>query len=579
MDITRYYGKVFALPTVRKLLLVLCLEITVLMLGEYVIHGLQTAVLMFKVLMLAVPIFSGFAFLALHRSERIFTLARCIFLSLLTTGSTGIIDLVARKKFTIYPLMPSIYLSALTSQLITGGIGGWDLMVAIMQTPIVSLLSIILFNEPLDMGALLLSISLPLMASLVCMKSLELIGKDELNGMSLLKLSGAFAKMWLSNYKEELERALEQLSTMREVEVHYLKLMTDDGRLAGLMVVPEIHYGPFRDLGSSEMPALLVRTLREELSCQGIMVLHGAVTHREDLASSREMVRVVKEVMKKLLDHEESASKEFIGPVISEGEKFQVTGMVLGKTLLAFVTPRRGGIEDIPLTYWEYLKAKARGMGFSDAILVDEHNSIVDGEVMSFDELKKLIDDIVEQIKHGTREGIEAAIVNKRSGIEKELGVGEGGISVLYVKGLKSRNDMTIIVIDGNNMIRGFRDKVVRRIKEVLNVRSVEVLTTDTHSVSGLKPGGRGYLAIGEHEKHEELLKVIEEACIEARRKARRVNIRSGRIKLEKVMMYGDALSSIYKVIEEGYNRFVRLTFPLSTLCMMLIAMLFSCLT
>src|SRR5438309_1961789 len=73
-------------------------------------------------------------------------------------------------------------------------------------------------------------------------------------------------------------------------------------------------------------------------------------------------------------------------------------------------------------------------------------------------------------------------------------GIGPGGLSAMVVK---TENDTaSYITIDGNNMQQGLRDHILQSIRET-GVSDAEVMTTDTHLVTGLVRSPLGYYPVG----------------------------------------------------------------------------------
>src|SRR5256712_6173978 len=73
-------------------------------------------------------------------------------------------------------------------------------------------------------------------------------------------------------------------------------------------------------------------------------------------------------------------------------------------------------------------------------------------------------------------------------------GIGPGGLSVMVVR--TGSDAVSYITIDGNNMQQGFRDKILQAIRET-GVSDAEVMTTDTHLVTGLVRSPLGYYPVG----------------------------------------------------------------------------------
>jgi len=73
-------------------------------------------------------------------------------------------------------------------------------------------------------------------------------------------------------------------------------------------------------------------------------------------------------------------------------------------------------------------------------------------------------------------------------------GIGPGGLSVMVVK--TEEGPVSYITIDGNNMQQGLREQILQSIRET-GVSDAEIMTTDTHLVTGLVRSPLGYYPVG----------------------------------------------------------------------------------
>jgi putative membrane protein len=91
--------------------------------------------------------------------------------------------------------------------------------------------------------------------------------------------------------------------------------------------------------------------------------------------------------------------------------------------------------------------------------------------------------------------------------------MGAGGITAIVVKVAAQKT--AYVVIDGNNMISGLREEVLSALAAE-GFDESEVFTTDTHAVSAVILGKRGYHPVGEAMDHERLMCRIKEAAVTA---------------------------------------------------------------
>ena len=88
-------------------------------------------------------------------------------------------------------------------------------------------------------------------------------------------------------------------------------------------------------------------------------------------------------------------------------------------------------------------------------------------------------------------------------------GMGQGGITAIVVK--VGSQKTAYVIIDGNNMVSGLREGILTALSSI-GIDSGEIFTTDTHSVSALVLGTRGYHPVGETMDHEILIGYVKEA-------------------------------------------------------------------
>jgi predicted neutral ceramidase superfamily lipid hydrolase len=77
-----------------------------------------------------------------------------------------------------------------------------------------------------------------------------------------------------------------------------------------------------------------------------------------------------------------------------------------------------------------------------------------------------------------------------------EDGIGPGGLSSLVVR--NGNQTVAYLTIDGNNMHTGVREAILKDL-ETIGVADGEVMTTDTHLVTGLVRSTLGYYPVGSH--------------------------------------------------------------------------------
>jgi putative membrane protein len=390
------------------------------------------------------------------------------------------------------------------------------LLSTILQ-PILYLFSTMMFWSiwhPVIIYAIILASTILLTASFVFIHVVNKHGELAI-GIGAINLFKGFLANWLENKTYPLEKHFEKLGSTSDVSIAVLAFGKKES-IKALMVVPEIHPGPFRNLGSSNIPYTIQKTLEEKFNAI-TMVPHGISGHERDLASQQQCDKVLKEIMN-LADFSVFSSKatKMIRAEVGFGK---ATCQMFGDLALVTITCAPISMEDILSEVNTQIIREGKKMGAQSVVVIDAHNSIG-----GIDEVSLMSDELLKDLKMATRKAIEAA-VNELKGpyeigvakvIPKEFGViqgmGAGGITVLVV--VIGKHRYAYITIDGNNMVRGLREEIRLSLKDIID--DCEVLTTDTHAVNARSSSIRGYYPIGEVIDHKTLISYIRNLVVQA---------------------------------------------------------------
>jgi putative membrane protein len=154
--------------------------------------------------------------------------------------------------------------------------------------------------------------------------------------------------------------------------------------------------------------------------------------------------------------------------------------------------------------------------------------------------------------------------------------MGPGGITATVVQ-VESQKT-AYIVIDGNNMIPGLREKIL----EALATRGFdasEVFTTDTHAVTASITGRRGYHPVGEALDQTVLIRYIEEAAKTAEANLETCKAGCRTLIVPKVRVIGEErLKSVTTLVDKAIVKAKHIVFPifgLEGLLLILLLLLF----
>jgi putative membrane protein len=146
-------------------------------------------------------------------------------------------------------------------------------------------------------------------------------------------------------------------------------------------------------------------------------------------------------------------------------------------------------------------------------------------------------------------------------------GMGTGGITAVVVN--VSHQKAAYVVIDGNNMVSGLREKILSSLVSI-GFDEAEVFTTDTHSVSAIVLGKRGYHPVGEVMNHERLIKYIREAAQKALSSLERAKAGYREISVPGVRVIGEkCLESLSLLTDRVLQRAKRIVVPIFTITSM----------
>jgi len=349
-------------------------------------------------------------------------------------------------------------------------------------------------------------------ATLLFMYTINRVGVALLSveSFSILK---AFLVNWTEDLNEPFEQFFERFGLERDIKISALAFKTNN-RIKSIIVVPAFHPGPFKNVGSSNLPYAIQTNLENKLPKCAISVPHGLSGHDLDLASQAQN-QVVIDAVQKLTEFSD------YGSVATRFVRVKKNGASVGCQILnncAFVTLTLAPetMEDLPPDLDFFIVTMAKRLNLAAAIIVDAHNSIQG----PFN-----IDKAIDPLKEAAAACLEKAAKQKLSSLEvgvakvtpKEFGLVEGmGLGGIIVTALKiAGQKIAYVTIDGNNMISGLREKILSGLSEI-GVDDGEVFTTDTHAVNAVVLDARGYHPVGEAMDHETLIKHIKQAAAQA---------------------------------------------------------------
>ena len=341
----------------------------------------------------------------------------------------------------------------------------------------------------------LLSTGVTIAALCVYMYLIDRVGFDLL-GVGSFSVLRAFMANWTEDWNRPFEQLFERFSQKSEITISRLSFRNSKSHVKATMIVPTLHPGPFKNIGSSGLPYLIQEAVEKKLENCVVMVPHGLSGHSLDLAAQTENQIVVERTLK--LGETSTYGSRSTSFLRFKRNGANVGCQVFNGCALVTLTLAPDTMEDLPPELNEVIIKSAKSHGLSSAIAIDAHNSI--NGPFKIDEAVKPLQEAslacLQQVSRHEAEVFQVGVAQvrpKQYGLKE--GMGPGGIGVLVVR----VGDQTVayVTIDGNNMITGVREKILMALAEI-GINDGEVFTTDTHAVNAVVLNARGYHPVGE---------------------------------------------------------------------------------
>jgi putative membrane protein len=378
-------------------------------------------------------------------------------------------------------------------------------------------------------------------------------------GVPSMPLFRAFMLNWVSGLNAPFEELLEQLGENEDLEVTLLKF--DSYKPKAAIIVPLVHPGPFKNIGSSLLPSMLKREFEKEFGCDTCVPL-GILGHELDLASQAQNQKIITQVINSA---KFPASADKATPFVKVAEGFATAScQVFGKTAFLSFTLAPKTTEDLPQELGRIVNEEAKKLSLECNIVVNAHNSIndtidVEASLSTLREVaSKCLQKAVSLPSYAFEVGASTVFPEEFS---LEDGMGPGGITAVVVKVAEQKT--VYVVIDGNNMVSGLREEILSALKSS-GFHESEVFTTDTHAVSAVVLGRRGYHPVGEVMNHETLISYIKEAAKAAAANLETCNAGCLRLVVPKVRVIGQArLESLSLLVDKALKRAKQIVAPI----------------
>ncbi len=226
--------------------------------------------------------------------------------------------------------------------------------------------------------------------------------------------------------------------------------------LKAIFLSPSVHPGPIGNIGGGNMPTQLANKFEPFT-----MVSHGPSTHDFNPVSTKEISKI-EEVVKNTLETMEYSNKASKFLRVQSGNA-KIGAQYFDNNLVLLATMAPVGFDDmdfgVGLALINLAKAKT---GAENVILVECHNAFKGegGRILPGNkEVFELMDAVEKLQKPEKQNNIKVGCAyDPMDDVSKEEGVGESGVKVMIVE--VDNQKTGYILLDSNNMIIGFRERI-----------------------------------------------------------------------------------------------------------------------
>lgn len=526
-DAKKHYSSMFSLPSFKKALAgvaALCIVIGILTFVVAPNQGLLAALLMgfsLCVLTFAADLLMNKVF---FKDDPILSLRRILVLSLVSLGFWLIFVIVGVALSFLFGWLVWVKLSLLGYAVIitlriivlnaTSMAANWRKALSVLLQPTLCIIAFLVFWT--DISSTIILTLLPFIIvspiiSLIAVEAffsfIEKVGKNS-SSLASIPLFRAFIVDWVASVNAPLEKYLEDMGQDVDIEVSLLKF--DSSKPKAAFIVPLVHPGPFKNIGSSVLPSQLKQRFEQECGYEACTPL-GILGHELDLASQAQNQKIISHI---IASSKFDTTMSVASPFVRVSEGFATAScQIFGDTALLSFTLAPKTTEDLPQELGRIVQEQAVTYGLKNAIVINAHNSLTD--VFDTDEcLDELQKAASRCLQKAIQQPKKSFMVGASSVYPKDFslkqGMGAGGITAIIVKVEDQKS--AYVIIDGNNMIPNLREKIQNALSSA-GFSESEIFTTDTHSVTGMVTGKQGYNSVGKEMDHILLIQYILEAA------------------------------------------------------------------
>ena len=378
--------------------------------------------------------------------------------------------------------------------------------------------------------------------------------------------------MLTEGHDELLESFFDKIGVYSDVKIQYLAIRSEKTKkLKGLFVIPQVHFGPFKTCGSSDLPAHIYDQFKD---IEGTTVYHTTNDHAQNLTSQKELEKILSKIKSDVKHIQEGSKIEWIKGVNtttrSMANSAKLLGIDINNVAIVFLTRHPLPSDDIQMEVGEEIRKIAKAKGYREIIIIDSHNSIIGDEILISNrslEANDLIAVSEKFLDSNKKSDLSNKIVVKY-GVAKDLmleysekdGIGTGGLVVHLFKDIESNQKTVFIHFDANNAYVDIRSFVLNMLQN-RGIERGEITTSDSHTVAR-QFSQRGYSPIGDKITLETILEKIDTLLAEAENNLDDVEFSYYDSNVENVKIWGNPkyfdviMTTLFKCIKVSQGLF-----------------------
>ena len=400
----------------------------------------------------------------------------------------------------------------------------------------------------------------------------------EATGMGGYPFIRAFILSMMTDGNDELiEDYFDKVGIKSKVRIQYLFIRSlESNKIKGLFIVPNIHFGPFKTCGSSDLPEHIYKSFNY---IPGTTVYHTTNDHTQNLTTQSYVEQIIERIKNDINEVQTTDNTNWIKEITDFNRKIsnsaKLIGMEVANVPIVFITRHPLPSDDIEAGIGEEIREIAIANNYKDIVIIDSHNAIIGDEILikkNSIEAQDLIDVskkyITSKKVHNSQKtqmlyGIAKDPLTEYT--EKD-GIGIGGIVVHLFKNINTDQKTALIHFDSNNAFVDIRSNILNMLQN-RGIERGEITTSDSHTVAR-QFSNRGYSPLGQRITVNFILKKIDSLLQEAESDLEPVEFNYSDSKVDDIKIWGD--SNYFNAIMDTLRECIKVSQSLLTFSLIL---------